>query len=855
MRGMTTVAADYYYCCVWISLLSSTQMNPKTTPPKHNNYMNPRMNRLIQPFSKSFLIAALSCVMGTSVYAATYEWAGASTGNINDSTQWTPTATGIPAWNNLFYIETPGAVISQTANINVGQLMIGSASGAPVVFNMTHNVSSNNGTISAGASWNFNTAAGTINHTAGQARPDYNGGALWILVGCATNHYNSGIYNFGGASPGPSIVETGTGTGCGIAIGGGNHNTGVMSLSGYGTITLNDPIYIGTRDCWSDTNGNGTLNITGGNLAINVGAFYAGGHQGSSSILAGGSSATLNVTIDSTGISAINAPIVQIDSLAGLTVSVSGTSPTVGDVYTIINSTNPIVGSFTDQPEGSYVKAGSYWFTISYLSNKVTLTSVDAPTSLPAWVEETFNYTSGAVLAGQNGGTGFSAAWSAVTGNGPTSPCATIVPALTYHGLLCPVGSGAIKTHDWNGNNRALTAPHGSGTYYMSMLVNAQGHETNRLGFGLVESDGGYCQFGRVNGGWGMFAGGQGNFGISSTSGQSYHTWRGVAAAADYNTHLLVFKFNYTAKTIDMFVDPTVGIGTSEPSTPSATLQTGTVDPGNITNVSNPVVSGTWTVNLGVAFTTLEWFNENQNQELGAVRVGKYWQSVVPVVSTDSTLSGLVLSSGTLSPTFAAATHNYTTTVPSASSSITVTPTANDSTATIAVRGTTVASGAASGAIPLTVGYNRINTVVTSPDGFTTTYGVTVTRNSSFTTWISNYPSLTGSNALPGANPAGDGVSNLMKYALGLDPTQVATQVDGFDGYGIYFYVGSDAQNDPTLSFSLEESTDLSNWGPAIYGGTAYSYPPYYYEYDLPTPTVSGAPPKVFGRLKVNQAQ
>ncbi|MEI6568940.1 MAG: hypothetical protein WCR20_19820, partial [Verrucomicrobiota bacterium] len=156
--------------------------------------------RLRQPIPKSFLIAGLSCVMGTCLHAADYKWAGAATGNINDTTQWTPSATGLPAWNNEFDIETPGAVVGQTANVNVGQLMVGSGSGAPAVFNMSHNVSSNNSTIAAGASWSYNYGQGTINHTAGQARPDYNSGALWILVGCATNHYNSGIYNFGGAS-------------------------------------------------------------------------------------------------------------------------------------------------------------------------------------------------------------------------------------------------------------------------------------------------------------------------------------------------------------------------------------------------------------------------------------------------------------------------------------------------------------------------------------------------------------------------------------------------------------------------------------------------------------------------------
>jgi len=200
--------------------------------------MNPTlknpMNRLRQPIPKSLLIAGFSCMMASSLCAATYKWAGAASGNLNDTTQWTPSATGLPSWSNEFDIETPGAVVSQTANVNVGQLMTGSASGAPTVLNITNGISSNWDTICAGASWFYSNAKGTINHTAG-AVVTYNAGdAMWILVGCsAGSSGNVGTYNFGGAYPGPSITATGgTYLSSGIAIGGGSGNHGVMSLSG-----------------------------------------------------------------------------------------------------------------------------------------------------------------------------------------------------------------------------------------------------------------------------------------------------------------------------------------------------------------------------------------------------------------------------------------------------------------------------------------------------------------------------------------------------------------------------------------------------------------------------------------------
>ena len=792
-------------------------MNPTTKNPT---------NRLGKPIPKSLLIAGFSCMMGSSLFAATYKWNGSLTGNLNDVTQWTPTVTGALAWNNEYDVETPGANVSQTANVNIGQMMIGSASGAPAVLNITNQISSNYNTIAAGSSWFFNNAQGTINHTAGLIKTYNTGDAMWILVGCSAGSTgNVGTYNFGGASPGPSIVATGgNANSAGIAIGGNSGNHGVMSLSGYGTINIPaEPFYIGTRDCWGSPNGNGILNITGGNLSINAGYLYVGGHflTDHGPWAAGNSTALLNVTIDSTGISPINASTVQIDSAASFSANLSGVSPTIGDVYTIINSTNPINGTFFGLAEGSYLLAGSQWFTISYLSNKVTITAAAEPTTLPPWLEEGFNYTSGSTIVGKNGGIGFAgSSWT-------TTAADTVGTGLSYPGLAT-AGNGNLHTGNYGGSTRSV-AQIGGSVYYMSMLINMHNIETVRCGPELQISNNDGCLFGRVTGGWGMFAPGGGIFGVSNSTG-SYKTWTGVTKASDNKTHLLVYKFDSIAKVISMWVDPTVS--TTIP-TPDATLSTG----------------GNWTVNLGTSFNDIRVFHEQGGCDLDALRFGAYWQAVLPAGSTVSSLSGLTLSSGTLSPAFAAATRSYTTTVTDAT--ITVTPTVTDSTATVTVKGTPVASGAASGAIPLSVGYNRINTVVTAQDGSTTIYGVTVTRNSTFTSWINNYPSLTGSNALPDASPAGDGVSNMMKYALGLDPTQVATNLDGYDGYGIYFGIGSDAQNDPNLSCSVEESTDLINWGPPIYG-TDYSSPPSYFEYDLADPVASGQP-KVFGRLKVTQ--
>ena len=67
-----------------------------------------------------------------------------------------------------------------------------------------------------------------------------------------------------------------------------------------------------------------------------------------------------------------------------------------------------------------------------------------------------------------------------------------------------------------------------------------------------------------------------------------------------------------------------------------------------------------------------------------------------------STLAGLAISPGTLSPAFTTGTTDYLAIVPAATTGVAVTPSVTDPTATIKVDGATVASGATSATIPIT---------------------------------------------------------------------------------------------------------------------------------------------------------
>ena len=106
-------------------------------------------------------------------------------------------------------------------------------------------------------------------------------------------------------------------------------------------------------------------------------------------------------------------------------------------------------------------------------------------------------------------------------------------------------------------------------------------------------------------------------------------------------------------------------------------------------------------------------------------------------------------------------------------------------------------------------------------DGFITTWAnITGTIMSPFNLWISPY-GLTGNNALSTASPAGDGISNLMKYALGLNPNKVcATPTNGTTaGLPLEAITGSTLsltyQKDTSktdITYRVEAGSDLSSW-------------------------------------------
>lgn len=97
--------------------------------------------------------------------------------------------------------------------------------------------------------------------------------------------------------------------------------------------------------------------------------------------------------------------------------------------------------------------------------------------------------------------------------------------------------------------------------------------------------------------------------------------------------------------------------------------------------------------------------------------------------SDNAKLAGLELSAGTLLPEFETPVTSYIATVAYSTDSLTVTPTTEHPAATVQVNGVPVASGTASGVIPLAVDNNTLITRVTAEDGIDIlSYTIVVTR-------------------------------------------------------------------------------------------------------------------------------
>ena len=177
--------------------------------------------------------------------------------------------------------------------------------------------------------------------------------------------------------------------------------------------------------------------------------------------------------------------------------------------------------------------------------------------------------------------------------------------------------------------------------------------------------------------------------------------------------------------------------------------------------------------------------------------------SGTPLASASSvkTLTALSLSSGTISPTFAASTFSYTVSVAGSVSSLTVTAAKTEAKEKVEVNGVVIsAAGSAtlsntSGSIPISVGSNTITILVTAENGTNNTYTITVNRQ--------------------------DGNANLSALTIGSGSLSPAFSVDTLDYTTTVAYSVTSLTITPTMASA--NATATVN-GSAVTSGSAFTF-------------------------------
>jgi len=352
--------------------------------------------------------------------------------------------------------------------------------------------------------------------------------------------------------------------------------------------------------------------------------------------------------------------------------------------------------------------------------------------------------TAGPPRQGYDGGTGI--------GNG------TIASAGGGGGGAGGVGTNGVLNLGGNGGNGVTNTITGSIIVYGG----GGGGGTTGAGSGSTGGIGG--------GGNGVITGTAGSGG-TNTGGGGGGGGGGVSSAGNGGSGIVIVRYPYADGSLSVAVTaPANGqiCFAGSPITASATVVSGT-SPYDVSFFADTAGGGM--VQVG---TTQNGAGQTFTQSLGTPAIGTYqvYATVTDNVTSNATsvtntftvvvpssnayLSNLVPSVGTLSPTFTSNNLIYAATVLNAVSSLTVTPTAAESYATIRVNGAIVASGSASASISLGVGDNVITNQVISQDmTMTNSYTLTVTRVRGSTSqyWSGNGSSQGGNGTWDTTNP------------------------------------------------------------------------------------------------------
>lgn len=199
--------------------------------------------------------------------------------------------------------------------------------------------------------------------------------------------------------------------------------------------------------------------------------------------------------------------------------------------------------------------------------------------------------------------------------------------------------------------------------------------------------------------------------------------------------------------------------------------------------------------------------------------------SVIPL-SNNADLSNLVLSnSGTLSPAFASSTTSYTVTYLNNRTSITVTPTTSHVNATIQVNinggsYSTVNSGLASTSLPLNVGINTINVLVSAQDLVTTKlYVITVNRE------VNTWTGASGSNYNTASNWTGGVVPTIDDDVLIPDVSSTSNRFPQITGanHPQWLSFAKNITINAGATLSITNSSDFTRYGTLVLSGNIFN--------------------------------
>jgi hypothetical protein len=350
---------------------------------------------------------------------------------------------------------------------------------------------------------------------------------------------------------------------------------------------------------------------------------------------------------------------------------------------------------------------------------------------------------------------------------------------------------------------------------------------------------------------WGLSTSGQlGNNSTTNRSTPVLVTQSGVLAGktvvsvAAGNSHSLALCADGTLAAWGLNISGQLGNGsTTNSSVPVLVTQSGTLAGKTVVSVAagnshnlvlcSDATLAAWGLNtygqLGNGNTTNSNIPVLVNQSgllasksVVSVAAGESHSIALTGVRNSAYLSGLSLSEGDLNPAFAPITTIYSVLV--TKDVMTVSPTLEDKLATVKVNGISVASGSSSPSLSLLMGQNIINILVTAWDGTTeNTYTIIAIRENGYDFWKDRIftreeqsdPSISGESA----SPAGDGITNLMKYALHLDPktSGVANLPTAAlqDGYLTLTYRKNKQASDVTYTVMAGEALFGNSWSEA----------------------------------------